>query len=121
MSKIIQAINSMIAKSDKITDVTRSEINSLTYFFLYGGQYKWAINYDPNEEVIYLTYYSTSLEIKTLAKIDDFRGIDMVTYCSRDYSVREAQESFQELLTIVSEKLFGVDKVLEDIIDDPPF
>lgn len=45
----------------------------------------------------------------------------IVTYLARDLPSKEAQDSIRNLYVIIQGKLFGIDNVLNDILDDEPF
>jgi len=145
MSKLIQAINTMIINSDKISEgiVYKGE-----YFFRYMS-YVWSIKpSDFNRDYFILTYYpnyssvlnlkadmqnkadmhlgttvksinkspSEKLRDKLLNYTSDIKPAGIVTYNSESYKTKEAIESFRDLYKTVSEKLYDVDNVLDDII-----
>jgi hypothetical protein len=73
-----------------------------------------------------MAYYPGNLDISKLASIPDEHweeaDISCVTYTSKELGTKEAKESMGELFNIVNEKAYGMDDVLEDIINsDPPF
>lgn len=119
MSKIISAINAMISRAEKISDVT--EYNQW-YFFVYKDAYKWSI-YESNGKY-YLNYYPQQCSIEKIVdsfRLSDWGAIVSVNYNTEDYKTKEALDSFQELYRIVQEKIYGVDIVLDNIINDMPF
>ena len=120
MSKIIQAINAMISNPAFITDVHEHE---LEYFFLYKGKYKWSIK--VAEDTINLWFYPGLQSLDELVHTRDWQYIPMIHYSSKDIGTKEAKASLNELYNLVKEKLYSVDKVLDDIIadleDDLPF
>jgi hypothetical protein len=127
MSKIVQAINVMIVNSDRITDVTPSTTTDII-FFRYDNKYIWGIREDVNEEgelIYYLTYFPDNTMISHLVSLPNYelKEIKQLVYFSAEFNSREATQSFAELYTIINEKKFGVDSVLEDIIKsgDVPF
>ncbi len=131
MSKIVQAINVMIANKDKISDVRRGNHNIDEYFFSYKSKYVWSIAKNADETFSIYNYplgkgyqvdeyvnYLSSLEINDFAE----NNVDFVGYSTKELSTREAKDSFSELYTIVKENILGIDTVLDDIInDDAPF
>jgi hypothetical protein len=119
MSKIVQAVNAMISNSNYITDVLQ---NDGEYFFLYKKKYKWSVR--KVETGINLFYYPTNIALEVLANFDadDWGGFaEMIVYRDADIGTKEARSSFQELFTLVKEKVFGIDEVLDDIISDDDF
>lgn len=74
----------------------------------------------------HLWFYPGPETIEMLAayESDDwqFSGTPMVHYHDAEIGTKEAKASFSELYTLLSEKIYGIDEVLEDIISDsPPF
>lgn len=117
MSKIIVAINKIINKSDLIDEVYKNEKE---IFFKYNKKYKWSIGKSQDNNY-YLCYYNTDVSVKQLSNMpDDFWATfrDFIVYSTRELNTREAISSFDELYTIVNEKILGFDKVLDDIISD---
>jgi len=121
MSKIVQAVNVMIANKEKITDV--KQIGTELYF-LYDKKYRWSIMRDNDTDDYFLYFYQTNLSIEELAvscQEPDFR-VDLVCYKAREIGTKEAFSTFRDLFQILKEKVLGVDEVLDDIIgDDVPF
>ena len=115
-SKIIQAVNSMIGNSDKITDVISMGDE---YFFKFKG-YIWSIYIDGEE--FYLNYYPKVDIIDELIKSENPRNYySYVEYNTLDMKTREAVETFSNLHLIIKEKIYDVDKVLDDIIGSDLF
>lgn len=117
MSKIIQAVNAMISKSDKISKCIE---NDGEYFFLYNEKYRWSI-VRYGDDSYSLFYYSCEESIEQLSLLGErarLEGVDFVQYSTRDLKFRESYESFQDLYLTITEKLHGVDIMLDDIIDD---
>lgn len=116
MSKVVQAINAMISNPTLITNVMR---NDNEYFFLYKGKYKWSISRDSKGD-FHLFYYPGNEELAHLASYEsyDWEGTAMVAYNETDIGTKEATASFSELHTLIKEQLYGVNKVLDDIISD---
>lgn len=114
MSRIVQAINAMIENKEKITSVVKRD-NEL--FFLYKGKYVWGIISNDGH---FLYYYPGATDPLHLANLRDseWEDVQLVSYSSKSIGTREAAASFAELYGIVAEKAFGIDVVLDDIIDD---
>ncbi|MBO9689770.1 MAG: hypothetical protein J7598_24480 [Mitsuaria chitosanitabida] len=117
MSKIVQAVNAMISNSDRITNVIQG---SNEIFFVYNGKYKWSMTWRDNGH--YLWFYPGSETIEQLSEEQWENDVAMVTYKDTDIGTKEAKASFAELYSVLKEKVFGMDKVFDDIIsDDTPF
>lgn len=119
MSRIVQAVNAIIANPDLITKVIEGEDGEL--FFLYKEKYKWSIA-KRSEGNYYLWFYPGK---ETLSQLSSYQGPDweegnvaMVTYKDAEIGTREAKASFSELYTLIKEKLYGVNEALDDIISD---
>lgn len=113
MNKIILAINSMIQNSDQISGISASNNE---YFFEYKG-YIWEI-FKSKEDYI-LVYYpdiSTVMDAMNLTKYSD--DVASINYNSDAFKNQEDIESFRDLYSTVKEKVYGVDKVLDDIIEN---
>ncbi|WP_026195302.1 hypothetical protein [Mariprofundus ferrooxydans] len=124
MSKIVTAINVMVSNPDRITSVIKG-YNDTECFFIYDGKHPWSI-LKNHEGIYYMAYYPGNQDIASLAEIPDEHwdeaNIHCVTYTSKDLGTKEAKESMAELFSIVNEKVYGMDDVLDDIINsDPPF
>jgi hypothetical protein len=115
MSKIVQAVNAMISNSKLITSVIKGESE---LFFLYKNKYKWSIS--KREDGHILWYYPGSETLQSLASHDgdDWQGVEMVTYKDSEIGTKEAKATFSELYTLLNEKIYGIDDVLNDIISD---
>lgn len=120
MSKIVQAINSMITNKEYISDVLKC---SDEYFFLYKKKYKWSMVL--RDDGYHLWFYpgTDSLEyLVAMANGNWNNEIPLIHYSDAEIGTKEAKASFAELYTILSEKLYGIDEVLDEIIsDDIPF
>lgn len=114
MSKIVQAVNSMITHSNKIGNVINGDEE---IFFLYKN-YKWSIA--KRDDGHYLWFYPNAGNLEALAQSGphDWSQIDMVVYKDSDIGTKEAKASFADLYSLVKEKVYGVDIVLDDIISD---
>lgn len=120
MSKIVQAVNSMIGKSKKISQVFYIDGNEI--FFVYDDKYKWSIK-EENDENYSLHFYLSEEKIEEIANTSDLLPPDAyITYRTDELKTREAKESFRDLYILVKEKLLGADQALDDIIfGDLPF
>lgn len=117
MSKIVQAANSMITNSHRISNVIKGHRD---LFFLYSDKYKWSIWFDEDEDNYFLFYYPDGLDLEQLASLEPFEWDDVpiVIYKTSDLGTKEAHATFAELYSLVQQKLYGMDDVLEDIISD---
>ncbi len=111
MSKIVIAVNSMISNADKISIIKQKDDE---YLFLYDNKYKWSIQKKGNDYNLY--FYPGNQTIDELAKPEKFASVPFIEYRTEELKTREAEESFKELYLIIKEKLYDVDKALEDII-----
>lgn len=124
MSKIVQAVNSMIEKENKITSVKRvvDTDHDTTYFFTYNNKYLWAVRKDTDENY-WLAYFPAG-PAQAGEAMDECRRnwrqgeIDMVSYFSPELRTQEATESFAALHRIVEERLYGMNEVIDDILGD---
>lgn len=124
MSKIIQAVNSMISNADSISQVTYG-CQGKEIFFSYKNQYKWSIKLIDDGSYS-LWFYKTNKSIENLSNIfdEEWEEIPMMHYSTKELATKEAFASFEELYRVVKEKMLGMDTVLDDIIkdmDDLPF
>lgn len=122
MSKIVIAVNVMLSNPKKISEVIETPIGA-EIFFRYDRKHKWSIIESGNGSHT-LIYYPGPQALEYLAQLDpdEWGNVKMVSYRAEDIGTREALSSFAELYSVVKEKLFGMDEVLDDIIDsDIPF
>jgi hypothetical protein len=122
VSKIVSAVNAMVLNQEKIKPVLLGV--SGEYFFIYQDKYKWSMKKDRDGE-LWLWFYPHGLALEQLSAMegDDWERVSMVTYRTPEIPGREATQSFNELFSILKEKVYGMDDVLKDIIDnnDIPF
>lgn len=116
MSKIVSAVNAMIINSNKISNVLVGQGGE--YFFLYDGKYKWSMIKRDDDTLLW--FYPSKHSLETLAAYEnhDWDELPMVTYRTSEIGAREARESFNELYTLLKEKMYGIDEMLEEIIND---
>jgi len=116
MSKVVQAVNAMISNPGQITKVMR---NQRELFFVYKGKYNWSITRNDVGEY-FLFFYAGDDSIESLAHYEgmDWEGTAMVTYAASEIGTKEATASFSELHTLIKERVYGVNEVLDDIISD---
>ena len=117
MSKIVQAVNSIISNPDDIGPMIQGSRREI--YFIYKKKYKWSVRRDHDGE-IYLQYYPGEQSIEQLAGFESYEwdDVDTVSYSSKEIGTREAISSFTELYTLLVERWFKVNEVLDDIIDD---
>ena len=122
MNKIITAINTMISNENSINSVIQGYSDN-EIFFIYNEKYKWSIS-SNDHNIIYLHYYPGSQNIEELSRMSDVEWSEfkqLVSYNSNELGTNEALASLNELRTIVQGKLFGMDDVLNEIIQTIPF
>ena len=105
MSKIIEALNTMIANRDKISDATEDRIFG-GYEFRYLGK-RWSVHKQSGGIVI----------VKFHPEGEENRTVD---YGEDEWTSREARETFRDLYRTVQERSYQVDKVLDEIIEGNP-
>lgn len=122
MSKIVQAVNAMIANKNYIANVIPSNHNKDEYFFLYKNKHAWSMlkEDDSNHR---LFFYPNTSSVDYLASLTghEWSDIQMVSYSDSDIATKEAKSSFSELYTILKENLYGINDVLDEIISDLDF
>lgn len=121
MTKIVQAVNAMLQRPERITNVTESDFTN-EYYFLY-HDYKWSILFSAEEDRYSLYFYPGDESIQDLASTPppEADSIRMIHYSTKELGTKEAYSTFRELYKVIQEKLFNVDKVLEKIIDEDSF
>lgn len=115
MSKIVQAVNSMIANKEKISNVMEKKGE---FYFLYDEKHRWSIRYDDDLEDYWLYYYKTTASTESLASMENFAGINFIVYRAKIIGTKEAFSTFRDLFQLLQEKVLGIDEVLDDIIGD---
>jgi hypothetical protein len=84
------------------------------------------IDDESESEWYWVKYHADDRPPEVIAKEYSLNPGKYVTYTTRVLGTREAVESFANLYTAVREKLYGVDKALDNIVnpsdmDDIPF
>jgi len=127
-SKIVIAVNSMISNDQNITEVEISGRDANGYAFTYKGEYVWGIYRYEDENGIqqHILHYfpeidSTDLESVVDMDEDNWDSTKKVTYRTKEIDTTEARSTFSELFVMLSEKAYGIDEVLNDIISDDDF
>ena len=120
-SKIVQAVNVMCVRPMDIQNVTPLADGEI--LFSYGPkEYKWGIKESQNfQGHLTLFFYPRAESIEALANTVDWTTEPHTSYSTKEIGTEEARQTFRELYSIVKEKLYGVDEVLNDIIGDIPF
>lgn len=118
MSKIVQAVNSMISNRERISSVLPGS-HPGEIFFLYKDKYRWSMRPDGDEDY-YIWHYPGEASIESLATYDqdDWNDVAMVPYKSADIGTKEARASFAELYRLIKDRQYGMDEILDDIISD---
>jgi hypothetical protein len=117
MSKIVQAVNAMISNKKLIDSVI---IGDSEIFFRYREKYIWSVRRESESGEYLLWYYPGADDVGRIAANDgeDWERVPMVVYKTADIGTKEARASFAELHSIVKERIYGMDEVLQDIISD---
>lgn len=115
MSRIVEAVNKMVANGSAITNVMPGE-DETEYFFVYQGKYKWSIA--DRLDGVHLWFYPGTQPLEHLAALEgeEWETVAMVHYSDQELGTQEAKASFRELVGIIKEKRYGMDDVLADII-----
>lgn len=116
MSRIVSAINAMIANQSKISKVKPGASSNNEIFFIYNNKYVWSVG--RSEGKYKMWFYPGGIEqyADLVSHDGTWEGIPMVSYLENEFATPEARQSIQELHRILSEKQFGMDAVLDDII-----
>lgn len=127
MSKIVSAANAMISNSNKISTVIN---NNSYWFFLYDGKFAWCIesldHEGENSSILYFLkaegkFYVNDAKLFKRLGHQDVRSLvkqgDAIEYNSNEIGTDEALQAFRLLFTTVKEKGFGIDSVLDEIIN----
>jgi hypothetical protein len=115
MSKIVTAINAMLANQKKINGVLPGATESANeIFFVYDNKFNWSMRQVNSNYLLF--YYPGSDDIETIAQVADWDPVAFVRYSSDEIGTQEALETFAELFTVIKEKLYGADEALDEII-----
>ena len=116
MRKIVEAVNKMIENSHLISNVIKEHDE---YYFLYNNKTKWSISTEKNSsnDVELMLYPDSNMTIEDLINTKNWNIINYVHYRAADFKTQEATETFNELFLIVKEKVYGIDSLLDDIIE----
>lgn len=107
----------MVLKSSAIGNVYPVPYNSSNeFFFIYDMKYLWSILQTSIKDDYLLFYYKGMPPIPKLLEDKD-RFSKAIGYSSLDFKTKEAIESFRDLFNIVKGKTYGMDEVLNDILD----
>ena len=120
MSKVVSAANAMIVGAKKISPVLLGQTGK-EIFFTYDGKHNWSMTHPEDNYFLFFYPSASNYSIEQLARINDpeeWEQLPMVRYDASELGTREAMETFAELYTLIKEKVYGVDAVLDDIIDD---
>lgn len=121
MSKILQVVNTMLNNPSKITNVQKKQDVIL---FNYLHDQLWGIFKQDNDHLILSIYPQKDLPItvKDLVNMDDLdwklTPPISIAYSSESLKEREALESLTELYKVIIEKLYGIDDIFDEIIQD---
>ena len=105
----------MIMNPENITNVTKHENE---YIFCYKGKYIWRILEPESPSNYDLYFYPDAETTSECQQLMEWPNVNFVRYNSKEIGTPEAKSSMAELATIVREKLFGMDEVIDDIISD---
>lgn len=122
MSKIVVAANAMIDNKGKISNVVPG-INGVEVFFLFDGRYKWSV-IERADSAYALVYYPGSQTLEELAGMEEYEWVEfseLVYYNSKDIGTRESEETFRELYKLVKDMKYGMDDILDNIINSVGF
>jgi hypothetical protein len=118
MSRIVQAVNAMISNPDKIGEVIRGQSE---IFFTYKDKYKWSMAERDNDHLLWFYPGDESLQRLASYEGDDWEGTAVVLYRASEIGTKEAKASFAELYRLLKERVYGMNKVLDDIISNDDF
>lgn len=118
MSKIVSAVNSMASNKEKIGPVMLGRGDEI--FFTYDGKYNWSMTHSNDNYFLFFYPPVSQYTLSQLASVDEpneWENMPMVRYDAKELGTREAMQTFADLHTIIKEKVYGVDEVLDEIID----
>ncbi len=115
MAKIKEAIQVMVDHADKITSILEDE-NEREFYFKYNDKYTWSITASPSESDFTVYYYpggESPQEVRV--HWDEVKSIRFTTI---DESDPEILATFRALYSIVRNRLYDIDGILDAIITD---
>ena len=72
-----------------------------------------------DEQNYNLYYYPIDVSLENIVRSQSYESeIEMMIYSTKDLGTEEAYKSISELYQIVKENLYGMNEILDDIIDD---
>jgi hypothetical protein len=117
MTKIVSAVNVMISNKNAIGNIKRSHG---AFYFIYDKKYKWSIHPVKKSQDYVLFFYPGTVSLDTIMEMDveDWNTFDeYIMYKTDEIKAPEAKKVFTELFTILKERQFGLDNILNDIIE----
>lgn len=120
MSKIVQALNAMISNPERIGGVEIFRDREVYFGYQTSNDvHIWSMAKDENSGDYWAWYYPGCESVREAVELSEIAGdgVPLVSYNSGQIGTREAKATFAELYIIVREKVYGVDKALDDIID----
>lgn len=93
------------------------------FFFIFDKKYKWS-SVKRGDDHFALFYYPGRQSIESLAGMRDEDWVEfnhMVSYNSKDMGTKESYDTFRDLYMLVNGMKYGMDKVLDDIIESLDF
>lgn len=118
--KIVAVVNKMISNGDEITNVVLGATKGDIYF-IFAEKFRFSMHSVDDGYFLYL-YPKTDLSSEELAQASMTVGysqdIPAVAYSSSEINTREALRSFAELFQMLTEKVYGADKILDELLDD---
>ena len=115
MNKILEAMKKMASKPDNITSVTKSNDNEI--FFMYNNKYCWGMLRNKRGDQLTLYYYPYG-DPSDLIHVSDWEDVEMRSYSENDFTEPEANSIFEALYAVLDGKLYDLDSVLNEILDD---
>lgn len=111
-TRILQLVNSMLLKSEKITDI--KPYKDHTVFFKFNHQFIFGIS-EFNFNYILTLYPDMTTDYVGLTS--GFLGAPKIEYKTEVYKLREMTDSFRDLYDLVRGKGFNVESIFDNIIN----
>ncbi|MGO9411725.1 MAG: hypothetical protein ACLQCB_13375 [Spirochaetia bacterium] len=120
--KIVEAVNMMITRADLIKNIVKEPDLSSSFLFDF-DKYRWAITKRDSDDFILVLFPNCELPTAELAELDmeTYNNLEKVAYATSELKTKEAIASFADLYRKVQEKMYGIDQILDKIINLPPF